>query len=199
MGVLLVVASVMAGWEPFPTALPALPGFEFLPDGPVRERVLALASSPSRVEQAAAVGTAARLFVPARPLAGAILDGDVGDPTDSMAEWGRGLSGVDVDALERVAIERAARLRGELDGIREEVSIDDYLVLARERDVLASVQSLLWRAGHGASGLAAELRCVDLLGVVKSGYFPEAELPEADAWLFSVAVEDPDAWWALWA
>jgi hypothetical protein len=187
------VASVMVGWEPFPTAMPALPGFEFLPDGPVRERVLALASSPSMVEQAGAVGTAARLFVPSGPLAAAML-GVVEDPSTGVAEW---LREVDIDALERVAIERAAGLRGEIDDIREELSIDDYLVLARERDVLASVQSLLWMADQGA-GLASELRCVDLLGVVKSGYFPEADLPEADAWLLAVATEDPDAWWALW-
>ena len=67
----------------------------------------------------------------------------------------------------------------------------------RERDALASVQTVLWRADAG-DGLASELRCVDCLAITKSGYFPEAELPEADAWLLAVATEDPDAWWALW-
>lgn len=188
---------MVAGWEPFPPTIPALPGFEFLPDGASRDRVMSLASSPSRVEQVAAVGTAARLHVPGRELAAAILDGRAKDPTDVVGEWARSLSPRERTALERVALERAARMREEIVELQEELPIDDYLVLARERDALASVQTVLWRADAG-DVLAAELRCVDLLAITKSGYFPEAELPEADAWLLAVATEDPDAWWALW-
>lgn len=190
-------ALTLERWEPFPDSLPALPPLDFVSDGPVRARILALASSPSRVERAAAVGTAARLHAPGRELAAAILDGRAKDPTDIAGEWARSLSSSERTALERVALERASRLREELADLQEELPIDDYLVLARERDALASVQTVLWRA-DGGGHLAAELRCVDLLAITKSGYFPEAELPEADAWLLAVATEDPDAWWALW-
>ena len=188
--------NVMAGWGPFPHTIPTLPEFDFL-SGVIRKRVRELTNSPSVISRTAAVGTVARLHAPGRELAAAILDGHAKDPTDIVGEWARSLSPRELTALERVALERASRLREELVDLQEELSIDDYLVLAKERDALASVQTVLWRADAG-DGLASELRCVDCLAITKSGYFPEAELPEADAWLLAVATEDPDAWWTVW-
>lgn len=185
---------------PDPEALAApwsMPGW-------LRDIATMLARSPSPFDRAASVGLVARLWTPARledvpGVVDALVSGADG-PASRAVSWARSLAPEAVDAIEQIAVERAATAAASLDAVGAVVAHDPAAgvsiveELLRERDRLASVELVL-----GATGRTERIeRALDALDEVASANVSAMiwARPRADGWLRAVWTAEPRAWWA---
>jgi hypothetical protein len=157
----------------------------------LQARYQALSSVQHPVAQLAAPGVVVRLWMP-RPAERASAP----DPSSVVAKWVRALPLRELEATERLAVERAGVLRQELDGLPDdgELSSQDVIRLAYERDVLECMVTVLWLAGRGRE-LGSEANATDDAAVTSLSNLPISEELEADPLLRAVSISEPDAWW----
>lgn len=161
-------------------------------------------AGPDAYDQAAAVGMILRLR---RPLESdelkALLNGDAGQLARSTRElaWARALRAKQLREIEDLAHGEARVVENELHELFEPGALRDaswrqrLLLLARRRDVLEGVATLLEAAGAGER-LASSLSRLDAWGssavvalvpfVVHDEYLRRAKLLEPEAWWTSV-------------
>lgn len=152
----------------------------------------ALARSPAMVEQAAAVGLVARLWMPADAATRkAVLDGTLPHPSNVATVWMRALGDTPMESL---AFHRAADLRSRIhDATCEDV--DALPDIANERDILESVRMVLAFVHKGRT-LGRELAAIDEVAI---GRYPTDASRPRDPWSRAVFLAEPDAWWAGFA
>jgi len=188
--------SALENWAPLPEQLSiAVPSLNDLV-GPcavepwLTARFGELRGSERMADRVAAVGLVLRLWTPV----GADRSRAI-DPGPAVAKWARSIPRRELDATERVAIERAGDLREELDSLpeRDDLTAGEVAALAHERDVLESVLVVLRLADRGRP-LRIALAGADDSAITSMSAIPSEALSD-DELLGAAGVADHDAWW----